>query len=60
MRLFTIWYIVPVYNDLDQKTVCPNGRIRTVNMQFSILNAAVCGSTLFLLCPHTVGVECLE
>ncbi|PJZ66743.1 hypothetical protein CH371_01155 [Leptospira wolffii] len=58
LRIFTLWWFVPIYNDLDRKNVCPNSKIRMINMHTNLLGAVACGSTAFLFCPHTVGVEC--
>lgn len=58
VRLFTLWWFVPVYADLKPAELCPNSKIRMINMHTSVLNGFVCGSTAFLICPHTVGVEC--
>ena len=60
LRFFTIFGAVPIYNDLNPETVCPGERIRMINIYDSMLDGAFCGLSLFLVCPHTVGVECVK
>ena len=60
LRLFTIFGAVPICNNLNPETVCPGERIRMINMHDSFFNGLVCGFSLFLICPHTVGVECVK
>jgi hypothetical protein len=58
LSLFTIGGMVPIFNNLDKDTVCPNSKIRSINMHDSIVNTTICTVSLFLLCPHTVGIVC--
>ena len=60
IRLFTLFGAVPIYNDIDQETVCPGKKIRSINTHDSALNGFFCGLTLTILCPSTVGIICAE
>jgi hypothetical protein len=60
LRLFTLFGILPIYNDINQETVCPNKKIRSINTHDSFFNGLVCGATLFIFCPATVGITCLD
>lgn len=59
-RFFTILGIIPVYNDINPETVCPGKRIRSINMYDSAFNGFVCGITASLICPASVGIECIK
>lgn len=56
--LFTIGGLVPIFNNLDKDNVCPNSKIRSINMHDSVINTTICTVSLFLICPHTVGIVC--
>ena len=58
LSLFTIGGLVPIFHNLDKDNVCPNSKIRSINMHDSIINTTICTISLFLLCPHTVGIVC--
>jgi hypothetical protein len=58
LSLFTMGGLVPIFNNLDKDTVCPNSKIKSINMHDSIVNTTICTVSLFLLCPHTVGIVC--
>ena len=60
VRVFIIFGLIPVYNNLDSENVCPNRKIRMLNMHDSALNGLVCGLTFAIICPHSVGVECVD
>lgn len=60
IRMFTLLGSIPIYRDLDQSTVCPGKKIRMINMHDSAFNGLICGATFFIVCPHTVGIECVE
>ncbi|ULH30903.1 hypothetical protein [Leptospira weilii] len=51
---------VSLDNSLNRANVCPSSNIRVINMHDSFFNGIICGSTLLLFCPHTVGIECEE
>jgi hypothetical protein len=58
LSLFTIGGLVPVFNNLDKDNVCPNSKIRSINLHDSVINTTICTISLFLVCPHTVGIVC--
>ncbi len=58
LSLYTMGGLVPIFNNLDKDTVCPNSKIRAINMHDSVVNTTICTVSLFLLCPHTVGIVC--
>lgn len=59
-KSFVVLGIIPVENDLNQKTVCPGQKIRSLNMYDSVFDGVICGATFLVFCPHTVGVECVD
>ena len=59
-KVFVVLGLIPVDNDLNQRTVCPDRRIYSLNLYDSGLDGAICGLTLSIFCPHTVGIECTE
>ena len=58
LSLFTIGGLVPIFNNLDKDNVCPNSKIRSINLHDSVINTTICTVSLFLVCPHTVGIVC--
>lgn len=58
LSLFTIGGLTPIFNNLDKDSVCPNSKIRSINMHDSAINTTICTVSLFLVCPHTVGIVC--
>jgi len=58
LSLFTIGGLVPIFNNLDKDNVCPNSKIRSINLHDSVINTTICTVSLFLVCPHTVGIIC--
>lgn len=60
IRMFTLFWIIPIYNDINPDTVCPGKRIRSINMYDSAFTGFVCGITASLICPAAVGIECIK
>jgi hypothetical protein len=47
-------------NEVYSEDVCPNKKIRLINMHDSFFNGFICGGTLFIFCPHTIGIQCTK
>jgi hypothetical protein len=60
LRLFTLFWIIPIYNDIDQDTVCPGKKIRSINFHDSAFSGIVCGFSQLIICPETVSILCTE
>lgn len=60
LKSFAFAGFVPLETDLRPERLCPGSRIRMINMYDSGLDGLICGATVFVFCPHTVGVECEE
>lgn len=66
----TIWttgYLVdiPINYNIRSAELCPEGRIGGIQMTYPstplmLVNISVCILTLWLMCPHTIGVECID
>lgn len=58
--IYTLGGLIPIYSELDQWHVCPDKKVRMINMYDSPFNGAICGFSLLMICPQTIAVECIE